>query len=372
MTQSATETILGNTNFKCLSLLLLLICPLTLLGQTETVRKIEKRKFRITPNTHISVNNKYGNVEVYNWENDSVQFVVEVTVSSRDSAEAHRVLTDIDFDFASSAEAVQAETVLESRQSGFFQTDKQFAEEIMASDIEVNINYTVKVPAYVDLTVSNKYGDVYIQTLNGQLNLTHSNGDLKIDNVRGQATIDLKFGKGQINQANQLTLTSLFSSVDIKKVTQLTSDSKSSVIEIEQADLIKLQSKRDKIYIRKADFLYGSSYFTMLKAAAISAEVKLTASFGSLSFESIPTSVVYFNIESTQADLSLCLRKGAAYSITCLTKGTQIQAPLIRFEDCKTAQNDYICKTARTGTPDDKAPRILLVVEQAVLIMSLK
>ncbi len=49
----------------------------------------------------------------------------------------------------------------------------------------MEINYMVYVPAHMDVVLNNKFGDIYMDDLDGQVDIELSNGVLKANRLEG-------------------------------------------------------------------------------------------------------------------------------------------------------------------------------------------
>jgi len=140
------------------------------------------RTYPVYNTTKLKITNKYGIVHLVPWEKDSVKFEISISVTSDDNSKIGDLLDDIWIDFKNDRYLVTATTEIGKKRKNIFADFKKIAESLLASESQIRIDYLIYMPVYSDIELNNKYGDVYLETLESELKLTMSNGDLKAGN----------------------------------------------------------------------------------------------------------------------------------------------------------------------------------------------
>lgn len=306
--------------------IVLLLMQQLALAQNFTKSKTIERAFKVDASATVDITNKYGKVHIVPWNNDSVKFKIDLTVQSKDSVKMKNIFNNIDFDFTTTSFYLSVKTILGSNLPSFF-VDIQRLTQALSSESQVTIDYTVMVPNYVNITIDNKYGDVYADNIKSNFQLTLSNGDFKINNLTGDTDIDLKFGNGQINSINTGRIVVAYGELDIGIAEQLNVNSKSSKITIETIDMLKGQSRRDKYHINSINFLYGSTYFSDYWVQELKQEASIDLKYGSLNFNAIRKTFSFINITAEYTDLQLFFERGASYELDLTHTDVNLQYP---------------------------------------------
>ena len=305
-------------NYKKSVFLLLLALFFATAIKAQLYTKKVSRSYRINSATTIDIFNKYGKVHIITWETDSVKFTVNLRIKTNNETKLGKLKESISFDFTGNDYYVVAKTRLGKKSGGVFSDLKDIAGTIISSENQVTIDYLVFIPKYTSLKIENKFGDIYTDDLNGNVNIILSNGNLKANNLDGNTVIRISSGDGVINSIRDGKVTVSYSDLYIKDANKLSIDSRSSKINIDKVDFLKLNSRRDKIYIQSINDLYGDSYFSDFTVYKLNNELNYDFKYGNLSAGIIDRSFSFININSEYTDLDLIFEKGSAYVIDIL------------------------------------------------------
>ncbi len=144
--------------------------------QDKTINK----SFKVKPSTKIEIDNKFGKVHVNTWDQNEVKVLVEIEVN--DSKNVDELLNSIHIDF--------------DHEPGENHLKMKTSYDDIRRKASYSVNYTLSVPRSNPLAISNKFGDVYISDLNGDLDLDLGYGQLKAEQLNGNVELDMEFGSG--------------------------------------------------------------------------------------------------------------------------------------------------------------------------------
>jgi hypothetical protein len=302
-------------NYKKSVFLLLAVLFLATAPKAQIYTRKVSKAYRINSNTTIDIYNKYGKVHIVSWETDSVKFKVELKIKTNNESKLAKFKESIGFDFTGTDYYVVAKTRLGKKSGGLFTDLIDIAGTIISSENQVTIDYLVFLPKYANFKVENKFGDIYTDDLDGNVNIILSNGNLKSNNLNGSTVINLSSGDGVINSIRDGNVTVAYSDFYIKEANKLNIDSRSSKINIDKVDFLKLISRRDKLYIQSINDLYGDSYFSDFTVYKLNNELNYSFKYGDFSAGIIDRYFSFININSEYTDLDLIFEKGSAYVI---------------------------------------------------------
>ena len=117
----------------------------------EYTREINQ-SFDVGENANISIENKYGSVNVKTDGVNKAEFHIQIVVKTNDKSKADDVLKRIDVEFDQSGNSVSAETQINLSETWWKKLFK-------SSKVEYEINYEVRIPKSSGLELSNKYGN---------------------------------------------------------------------------------------------------------------------------------------------------------------------------------------------------------------------
>jgi len=298
--------------FKPKSLLILLalmasaLMPYTLVSaQDHTDKRSVSRSFPVALETTLEVHNKYGKIQVATWDKDSVAIEVDIKLSESSSKKLKKLKEGTQISFTGTKSYIIAKTVIESESGRIASELKSIGNTISGSNKRIEINYMIYLPAHMDVVLNNKFGDIYMDDLEGQVDITLSNGVLKANRLSGNASIALSFGNGMIKSLGSANLKLSYSDMVLNEVSQLDLSSKSSKLNVDSVNVLKIDSRRDKLYFTHAEYIYGSSNFTQIWVYDLLRESDLYMKYGELTVEHVMPDFSKIYVESDYTDITL-------------------------------------------------------------------
>jgi len=282
-------------------------------AQTFSNNKSITQTYKVNSETTVEINNKYGRIHVIPWDKDSVKITADLNVYSNNLARLEKVRNSINFNFTNTKYYISAITDFGTSSNQILTELKSISDVFINGQNQIEINYMVYCPAQINLTIVNKFGDIYIDDIIGKLKISLSNGDLKINSIEGDAQIELAFGTGILNDIREGQLSVSYSDVKIKDALRLDIDSKSSTLSIERADYIKVISRRDKYFINTVENFYGNSEFSQIWIEKMLCETDCSFKYGSFTLSDINKDFCKISMKSEYTDLNLTFPRSTAY-----------------------------------------------------------
>ena len=296
-------------------------------GQVFTETRNVSNTYKVTQNTKVDITNKYGKIHLIPWEFDSVRFDIDMKVQSSSESRLEKVINSIDFDFTATPYYVSAKTLFTSKRSGFINELVNLAEAIASGSNDVEINYVVMVPEYVELNIDNKYGDVYLNDTEARIRLTLSNGNLKAHDLNNEAELDVSFGDVMINSVAHADITLSYVEMELRDADQLDIESKSSKIRLDGVNELRVESRRDKFNIEKINQLEGSSVFSDFYIDEFFVSSNVSMKYGNLNLDFIAKDFTFLKVNAEWADIQFFFEKGSGYSFNINHFDTNIYYP---------------------------------------------
>jgi len=273
------------------------------------------RSYKISNATSIDVLNKYGKIHVISWDKDSVKFIIDIKIRNKDAEKLDKIKNNISFEFTPAAYFVMARTKIGDGSEDAIRDLVDLAGSYFSSQNQILIDYTVMVPTYAALKLENKFGDVYLDDREGNLNLILAYGNFKANSLNGNCSIKLSSGDAEINSLIDGQITISYSNLHILRAQKLTLESRSSNININEINDLTLRSKRDKLNLPRVRVMKGDSYFSEFSLLGLQDELDYIFRYGSLTIDNIEKDFSAITILSEYTDLRLSFVKGAAYDI---------------------------------------------------------
>lgn len=306
--------------FKSAQLLTLLAMMLgtSVSAQSHTDKRSVSRSFPASRETTLEVQNKYGKIQVVTWEKDSVSVNVDIYLTESSASKLRKLKEDIGIDFTGTNTFIVARTTIKSESGRLASELKSISNTISGTNKQVEINYMVHVPEYMDVILRNKFGDIYMDDLSGQVDIELSNGVLKANRLEGNSTIALSFANGMIKSLGSATMKLSYSDLVLSEVNQLDLISKSSKVNVDKVNVLKINSRRDKLYFKEVGYFYGKSNFTRVWVYDFIRECDLYMKYGKLTIEHVMPGFTRIYVESDYTDVTLFFHRESAFAFDIL------------------------------------------------------
>ncbi len=301
-----------------LLLLLALVYGNAVSAQDHTHRRNVRKQFSVTRETTLEIQNKYGKIQMATWDRDSVVVEVDITLTESNASKLRKLRDDISIDFTGTNNYIIAKTVIKSESGRIASEIKSVTHTISGTNKQVEINYMVHLPVYMDVVLQNKFGDIYMDDLTGQLDIELSNGVLKANNLTGNSTISLSFANGMVSTLGSCTMKLSYSDLGLGEVNQLDLVSKSSKLNVEKVNVLKIDSRRDKLYFQHVEYFYGNSSFTQVWIYDFLRESDIYMKYGEMTMEHVMPGFTKIYVVSEYTDVTLFFDRKASLAFDIL------------------------------------------------------
>lgn len=284
-------------------------------GQAFSEKKTFRKTMAVNEDVTLEVDNKYGNIQITSWNKDSVEIRAEVEAFSSDLNRLRRMFQGVDVSISGTSFLVRAHTSFTQNISMLFESFKGMTSKLIPYESKLQINYFIRAPEYIDMRISNKYGDVYMDNNTGNLSLNLSNGAFKANILNESNGIDLVFCDATINKLTKGRMNTSFSEVEIDESADLSITSISSKFNLEKTGNIIVESRRDEFYIGKISSIRGNSYFSDFRIEELQKEINMVTKYGDLDAEHIGKGIEMITINSGYTDISLAFDPSLSYNL---------------------------------------------------------
>jgi len=283
-------------------------------AQMFTRQKHITRSFVVVPNSNVQVVNKYGNIQVIPWEKDSVRIIADVTVKAKQSVKADKILSSVDFNFFALGNFIDARTIFSDNQNTFWKDMVSVAGQMINAGNNLEIDYKLYLPAKADLILDNKFGNIYIESNLGNVDIKLSHGDMQARDFSGFTKLNLDFGSATMQDINSAEFVINYSNLSLRKADRINLNSRSSTIIFDDVNLIDLGSRRDEISVKNLSSINGDSYFSNIKINQFNSTATLILKYGGIKISNIAQNFSTIHLDTEYADLLLNFNQGASYN----------------------------------------------------------
>lgn len=274
----------------------------------------ETHVFKVYDPTTLEIYNKYGNIHLFPWDNDSVKIRIELNVKANKQSKVDKIFEYINFEFSNTKYYIIARTQLK-QQGSFWSEVSDLANTLFSGNNKAQIDYYVYLPKDMPAKFENKFGNIYSTDHTGKLEVTISNGDFKANQISGYLELDLSFGNATIKSIESGKFIINYGELDLGKADELVMGSKSSTLNIEEVGSLSVNSKRDKFKIDKLTSLKGETSFSYVTLKNFTSDLTMKTAYGEVKLQEINSAFKAIDLTSNYTDILFTLPTQAAFSV---------------------------------------------------------
>lgn len=284
-------------------------------GRYTKEKKINK-KFNVSANALLKVNNSYGNVDISTWDQNRIEIEVSIKTNGNDEEKVIQRLQEIDVEFSNSSSQVSARTV-------FDRQDKSWWSNLFgsSSNVSMEINYKIKAPVKNSVDLNNDYGNIRIDRLEGNANISCDYGRLFIGDLLGDNN-QLNFDytrNSTINYIKRGTINADYSEYTIEEAGSLDINADYTESRIGKVENIKFNCDYGGISINKLRNLRGQGDYVGVKLGSVYNSVELEMDYGSASIDKVMKGAQQVNINSDYTSVKIGYHRSTPFNFRITT-----------------------------------------------------
>jgi hypothetical protein len=283
-----------------------LITALLIIGislQAQSLKKDFHKEYSASSSTELTLSNQFGTITVTDWDKNQVVIDVVVEVKTENQSKAQSLLDDIDVEFNESGNQISAKTILGHK--GKFNTGK-------GDKKSFSIDYTVKCPKGINLTVNHQFGNLGLSSLTGPVKIDLQFGSLNAVNLTGPKTdIDMQFGSLTIGKLGD-------AKISIQHV---------DAVKIEEAGNLSLKSQFSEVNLGSVTSLSGDLNSGKLQVEKLTGRLDVKSNMGSIDIDQITKGFGSIDIVQNMGDVTLGIDQDAGYKLEAKVNMGSIKVP---------------------------------------------
>jgi len=282
----------------------------------EITKKIQET-YSTSDNTVVNLENKFGDIDIQNWDKNSIQIDVLITVDASSHSKAEEIMKKIDVSISQSGDNVYAKTELD----GSF------------NNVEFSINYKIKMPKNLVLNLENKFGSVFINELSNKFNVEVKYGALTINSLTGDdskpySQVSLMYCKGsRIDNCNYIKLDLGYSKLSVGNANAVISSTKYSKLAVKNANLMVADSKYDNYKIGYIKAFKVEAAYSDFEIEKLDQILRLSTKYTQTDVSEIPAGFKKIEIENAYGTINLGISPNASYKLNAEAQYAKIEVP---------------------------------------------
>jgi hypothetical protein len=294
----------------------------------ESVEKKINREFNIQANGRLSIENKYGDLDIAIGESNHIKFDITVKVKAGSQKKAQDILDNITVNFNEGMNHVEAITEIQSSNSwmSWFGSSSQ----------EIEINYQVLVPRDVYLDLRNKYGSIYLESTDRDADIDLAYGDIRLGDINANLELEMSYSDGSLSQIKQGKIRLSYSDLEMENSQSLSVDMKytdlvtgssgrmdvvSSYGDLKGGDVAEVSytGKYDDVQFDRVKSITADCSYAGIEVGEMASSGSFDMRYGDLSISNIWPDFKRIDISTSYTGVKLDFREGANLSLEAET-----------------------------------------------------
>jgi hypothetical protein len=333
--------------YKITGILLVILC-VGLLAKTE-VSKEYHEKYPTDKQTSFLISNKYGQIDIKNTKDNEMTIDVIVKVGASSESKAQKILDDINIKLSKSGNKIEAIT--------------EIGNTWQHNNVSINIDYVILMPSYIKTDLTNKYGDVTINTISGPFDGEVKYGNLSANSLvnmdkDGVNTLEVAYcGQVSVKSFSQMKLTMGYSKANLGTGDNLVFNSKYSDIKIGDVALVKGYLTYGDLKLNSAMELRLEAKYSDIKAELVNSTFIVTSQYGDVRLGQLMKGFDQVRVDVSYSDVRVGVESGAEYQLNAKASYGDVRYPSMQVtasdhEGTKSYVVGYVGSQATTSKID--------------------
>ena len=293
--------------------LLLFLIPLVA-AATEHKGKYTKNKkvtkeYTVNKDATLAISNKYGNIHIVTGNSNKIEIEVNITTSGNNEEKVQERLNQINIDFSGNSSNVSAKTVIGKTSNSWSWGRK--------SNVNMEINYTIKMPVSNNVDLSNDYGSINLDKLEGSSKINCDYGKITIGellNSNNNINIDYT-NKSTIDYMKDGDINADYSTLHVEKGGRIELNADYSHISFGMVVDLDFNCDYGDVKINKCGNLNGNSDYMNTTVEKLSGSAILNSDYGSIKINSIHKNFKKINIQTSYSQIKLGISPENSFNI---------------------------------------------------------
>jgi hypothetical protein len=267
-------------------------------GRFTKEKKI-KKEFNVNTDALLKVKNSYGNLYMTSWNENKIVIEVHIKTNGDNEKKVQQKLDEIDVEFEANSNLVAAKTIFSKNRWGWNWGK--------TNNINIQVNYTIKLPLTNRVDLTNDYGGIYLDKLKGKALINCDYGKMEIGELLSRGNV-LKFdytSKTVIDYVKGASIYADYSNYTIGKSENLIIKADYTNSRINKAGNIEYNCDYGSMKADELKNIQGKASYLKTVFGKVTGDVIINSDFSSISIKELATNAGNVNIRSEYAGIKI-------------------------------------------------------------------
>ncbi|MFB9052253.1 hypothetical protein ACFFVB_04105 [Formosa undariae] len=284
---------------------LLLLIPFIALAnnpikERHTEERVIKKEFSVNSNATLSIDNSYGNLDIITWKENRIVFEITITTNGRDSETVQNKLKEISVEFNGSPSHVSAKTI-------FSKTKSKWWDWNGADNVNMKINYIVKMPITNNVDLTNDYGAINLDKLEGRAKINCDYGKITTKELMADNN-DIEFdytSNSYFEYIKSGTINADYSGFTVAKTKKLFIEADYTNSKVEIGENVDYNCDYGSMTVDKVNYFKGDGDYLTVVIGDVYKSVDITADYGSIKIKNMTANANNVHIDSDYVGIKI-------------------------------------------------------------------
>ncbi|MDX1364612.1 MAG: hypothetical protein R3243_10360, partial [Arenibacter latericius] len=272
-----------------------------ILNGKYTKEKIIKKEYVVNPDAILKVKNSYGNLNIISWNENRILIEVQVKTTGDNEEMVQRKLDEITIDFEATKSMVAATTEFNKSKSNWNWGWRK------NNHVNMQVNYTIKIPIKNSVNLSNDYGNIFLNRIDGHANISCDYGRLEIGELHGKNN-KLSFdytSRSRIDYINSGSISADYSDFTIEKAGNLNIVADYTNTNINSMEDLTYTSDYGKLAVGKLGNIKGQGDYINIVLGKVHGDLNIRSSYGSIKIDEIASDAGNLQLKTEYTGIKL-------------------------------------------------------------------
>ncbi len=305
------------------SLLLMLLAPMFGLakGMDFPEEKVITKNYQVSGSEKLNIENEFGQVVVNTWDKNEISVVITIKASSKSPTKSIEIINAVKF--------------METRAGGSIYLKTDLQNSLNTGKNSIHIDYQINMPSGNPLNLINKFGNVYMSSFKGPLQLSVSYGNIKAEKLTGaDKRISVSFGAADIEEIENGNVESKYSRLTIEKMDKGEIKNSFGKTNLQNAGNLKITQKYGDIDIKKIHTISALIEFANISIGSIGKSAELSLKYsGNADMGTITSAVELLKIDANFSTVRMNFDETAGMNFDAHLKFGDLKLNNMRMKD---------------------------------------
>lgn len=295
--------------------LILFLIPLVVSATEKrgkyTKNKIVTKEYTVNKDATLNISNKYGNINIVTGDSNTIEIQVSITTSGDNEDKVQERLNQINIDFSGSSSSVSAKTIIGKNSSSWSSWGRK------SNNVNMEINYIIKMPVTNSVNLSNDYGGINLDKLEGSAKINCDYGKITIGELLNPSnSINIDYtNKSTIEFMKNGSVNADYSTLHIEKSGTVDLNADYSHISFGMVSDLDFNCDYGDLKIDNCSNIVGNCDYMHTSIGKLFESGSFDIDYGSLKINALSESFKNLSVESSYTQIKLGVNSSNSFNI---------------------------------------------------------